>query len=426
MTPRRFLIVSHFHPPSPGAGGTRWAAMARHLRRLGHEVTVVACDAWGRLPDDAELDVVRVGDLRSARPLRRLLRRGKLLVAGDEGTLEAPPTALLTKVFVPDMHVVTWLPGLLVALRRLVDRDAIDCLITTSPPETAHVAGLMLGARRPAWIADFRDGWTFEPWRDPFPTSAQRTLDTWLERRVAQAAQVTIGATRPIAEDLARRLGARAAWVPNGWDPISAPPPAAAPPERASSDGVVTLVHTGTLSGPWGRSPETLLRALRVVSAEPGVPPLRVLHAGRLTTEERDLIERSGLGDAVEYLGVMSRSAALALQRSADALLLVTSRNASEATSKVFEYLVAGRPILALAANNEAERIVRETNTGITVPPDDLDAIAVALRAVASGELGRRYAPHGLDRFTYPGPAEAVAELAETAIQRREGNRKRF
>ncbi|MDP9285537.1 MAG: glycosyltransferase family 4 protein, partial [Actinomycetota bacterium] len=186
--------------------------MARHLRRLGHEVTVVACDAWGRLPDDAELDVVRVGDLRSARPLRRLLRRGKLLVAGDEGTLEAPPTALLTKVFVPDMHVVTWLPGLLVALRRLVDRDAIDCLVTTSPPETAHVAGLMLGARRPAWIADFRDGWTFEPWRDPFPTSAQRTLDTWLERRVAQAAQVTIGATRPIAEDLARRLGARAAW----------------------------------------------------------------------------------------------------------------------------------------------------------------------------------------------------------------------
>ena len=45
--------------------------------------------------------------------------------------------------------------------------DAVDCLVTSSPPESVHLIGLLLGHRRPPWIADFRDGWSFEPLRDP-------------------------------------------------------------------------------------------------------------------------------------------------------------------------------------------------------------------------------------------------------------------
>jgi glycosyltransferase involved in cell wall biosynthesis len=96
---------------------------------------------------------------------------------------------------------------------------------------------------------------------------------------------------------------------------------------------------------------------------------------------------------------------------------LLTSRNSSEATGKLYEYIGAGRPVLALAEGNEAERIVRETGIGITVPPDDADAIAAALRRVASGQIAESYAPRNLDRFTYPGPAIAVAELVEEAIE---------
>ena len=101
----------------------------------------------------------------------------------------------------------------------------------------------------------------------------------------------------------------------------------------------------------------------------------------------------------------------------------IESRNSSEASGKVFEYLAAGRPIVALAEGNEAERIVRETHTGVTVPPDDVDTIAAALRRVATGELADEYAPIGLDRYTYPGPAEAMAEVIDEAIARRSSRR---
>ena len=112
------------------------------------------------------------------------------------------------------------------------------------------------------------------------------------------------------------------------------------------------------------------------------------------------------------------------VQRSADALVLLTSRNSSEATGKLFEYLFSGRPIVALAENNEAARIVRETSTGVTVPPDDVEAIAAALRRVVSGELVREYAPRNLDQYEYPRPAEQMAELVEEAIRRRQPMRR--
>ena len=410
----RILVVSYYHAPAPGIGGSRWAAMARHLRALGHEVTLVASDAWGDLPDDAERDVVRARDLRSWPPLRRLLRRGELPTVGGSG-VELPPTALLTKVVVPDALALTWLPAAVRTVRRLLERTQYDCLVTSSPPESAHVIGLLLGRRRPPWLADFRDGWSFERLRDRFPTAPQRALDEALERRIVRTAEVTVAATRPIAADFQQRVGAEASWVPNGWDRTLVEPS----PEEAPAGPRVRLVHTGSLSGGWGRDPRPFVEALARVAGEPGERRLSLVHAGRLTPEEDALLAR--LGETVERHGLVDREAALALQRSADALVLLTSGNRSEATGKLFEYLASGRPILALAEGNEAARIVAETGTGVTVRPDDVDAIAAALRSVARGELERAYAPRGLEPYTYPAPADAMAGLVEEAIRRRPG-----
>jgi len=99
--------------------------------------------------------------------------------------------------------------------------------------------------------------------------------------------------------------------------------------------------------------------------------------------------------------------------------VLITSHDRCEATGKLYEYMAAGRPIIALAEGNEAARIVAETNTGVLVSPDDSEEIAGALRAAVSGELERAYAPRGRERYAYPGLAEQMASVVETAIERR-------
>jgi glycosyltransferase involved in cell wall biosynthesis len=213
---------------------------------------------------------------------------------------------------------------------------------------------------------------------------------------------VVVGATRPIADDLRERLGAHARWVGNGWD---GPPPSAGPPPAPSAPA--RLVHTGSFSA--GRDPAPLAAALDRVEGA-----VRVVLAGRRSPAADALLAR----DDVEDAGVLDRDAALALQRDADGLLLLTSRRHGEATGKLFEYLFAGRPIVALAAGNEAARIVEETATGVAVDPDDAEGIERALRRLAAGELAASYAPRELERFRYPAPARRMADALEEALAR--------
>jgi glycosyltransferase involved in cell wall biosynthesis len=162
-----------------------------------------------------------------------------------------------------------------------------------------------------------------------------------------------------------------------------------------------------------------LLPALLEADARrpPGAPRVRLVLAGRRSAEDDALL--AGGGELVRHLGMLDRPAALALQRAADALLLLTGLNPSEATGKLFEYLAAGRPILAVAHGNEAARVIQETRTGVTVAPGDHAGLVAALRELALGRLGGSYAPRDLERFTYPGPARELAALAEEAITRR-------
>jgi glycosyltransferase involved in cell wall biosynthesis len=117
--------------------------------------------------------------------------------------------------------------------------------------------------------------------------------------------------------------------------------------------------------------------------------------------------------------GTLPRDRALALQRAADALLLLASSRRTQLLNfKLFEYLAAGRPILALAAGTEAGRVVEEIGGPPAVPADDVAAIVGALRRLASGELEAPKAG-AAGAFSYPSPAERMAEAAEAAVASR-------
>jgi glycosyltransferase involved in cell wall biosynthesis len=426
----------------PSVGANRWLAMAKYLSRRDHVVEILTTSAFGRLPDDQPMGVHRSGDLIAARWLRTLMRRPPLPQGGETPVLDKPPQAVVTRVLVPDHNVATWVPIATRMARRLIRERIYDCVITTSAYESTHVVGLGLGRDRPAWIADFRDGWTFHPWREPFPTGLQRRIDVALERAVVRSADRTIVVEQPVGEDFRSRLGVDAGYAPNGWDPELDPgwtenPERVEEPEtvdaqadatnptggRAAQDGnTVTLVHTGKLTGGWGRSPEALFAAMRRLrEQEPQIASrLRVVLAGRLDSDEQRLIDEARLDGMLRHVGMLSRTDAMALQRSADVLLLITSPTLVwELPGKVFEYFGAGRPILALAHENEAARVVQETDTGWTVPPRDVDAIAAILKRLVLDGTRLRIDPQKLAPYIYPRPAEVVEAEIERAIAAR-------
>jgi glycosyltransferase involved in cell wall biosynthesis len=386
--------------------------MVKHLRLMGHHVVVVCSKAFG---EQNAAGVIRTPDVLAHPGLRRLLGRPSLSDGAAARSPERRDASLPARVLVPDVTVASWLPSALHVVRRVLANQPIDCLITTSPSESAHLIGLALGRSRPAWVAELRDGWTFERSRGEFPFRAQRALDRWLEAQVVTRSDKVVAVTRPIAADISARFGVKPRWVPNAWDPELE---ASIDSSAERDGGRITFVHTGRLSGNWGRDPRPLFEALRMLVD--GRPDLRsrlsVILAGRLDRREERLIHDSRIEDVVELPGQLSRLRALALQRRADALLLVSSPHTSEATGKLSEYLAAGRPIVALAAMNEAERIIRETRTGIAVAPDDLTALHEALLAAATGRLRYEPYPEAIARYLYPAPAAALADEADAAI----------
>lgn len=385
-------------------------------------MTVLTTSAFGGFTNDREDSVLRAGDLGGSPLLRRLLRRPPAdgSAASATAPAAAPAPAALESVVVPDAYLVSWCPAAYVAARALLSREQFDCIVTSSPTESTHVLGIALRRLALGWVADFRDGWAFEPSRRPFPTRGQRELHRALERRVVRSADVITAVSRPIVDDMSRRLGTAATWIPNGWDPAVAgdlPARNAEPIER----GRFTIVHTGRLTGPWGRDPRPLLDAVaRLRSDRPEmVDRLRIVLAGNLDTTERELIDTPALRGLVRHVGYLPRRDALALQRRADALLLVTSgHHSSEATSKLFEYLAAGRPIIALAARNEAARILAETGGGRCADPDDPSAVDAVLRLALDGGLPAP-PPGAADRYAYPYLAEAMEQAVEAAMAAR-------
>jgi glycosyltransferase involved in cell wall biosynthesis len=409
------LLVTHFYPPSGMVAARRPAGLAKYLERQGYRVTVLTSGGWGERPDEDEPAscVRRTGDLMQSRLNWR--RKNLRAWTGEGGPAEyAAGASRLARVLVPDVAIVTWLPMLLPGAINLARRKSFDCVVTTSGPESVHIAGLALRQLGGAWIADLRDGWGFETLHD-WPTSAQRRLDRGLERLVAQRADALTAVSEPIAEDLRHRLGADAHTITNAYDPDEVPPRVGASellsPDRHS------LVHTGRMASSQ-RSPGPVVEALRLLRRQsPAVAAgLEVVFAGPLTPGERALLESPDLEGSVRLVGSLPRAEALHLQREADSLLLLTAGNRrGEATGKLYEYLGAEHPILVLGQDTEAARIVRDARAGTVVAAHDPAAIAAGLEALVAGEAPSAPAPQA---YSYPEVARQFAEVVELARER--------
>ena len=196
---------------------------------------------------------------------------------------------------------------------------------------------------------------------------------------------------RPIVDDLVARhpwLAGRAHVLPNGFDR------AEQPADVTLGDGF-WIVHTGRL---YGRE-QQVAAFLEALAALP--PDVKALFVGVDESRVRPDADRLGLGDRVRVEPLVPLPVALGYQRAADALLLVNGRRPESMSSKVFEYLQAGRPIFAISpAGSAARGLFAEVGGGTCVLPDD---------------------PHGASRSppSSPPSATATAPVADPAALER-------
>jgi glycosyltransferase involved in cell wall biosynthesis len=387
----KLLLVTRHFPPGSGGGVQRPLKFATHLPALGIETHVLAPGESGSVPADAGLELptqawihrVRYVGPRAARPSEQLLAKQGVARLGTQAAL------LGRRLLVPDENV-PWSTFALPVAIRLVRREEIDVVLTTSPPPSLHLLGAAVkrttGA---AWVADLRDPLTSHPHRRGYESQLARLKETavgGVARLVASQADAIVTASDAIAEEI-RALGpkGKVVTIANGCDFDDFAGLEHHPSEK------LRITHTGHFHGK--RDPKPFLRAL----AESGLDDVVARFAGDFRAADREYAQSLGLGERIELLGNVSRRRSLELQRDSEALLLLIpesgGRGRGVLTGKIFEYLAAERPILAaVPPDGAAAELVRDTGAGTVVPSDDADALREALL-----DLHRRWQAGNLD-----------------------------
>jgi glycosyltransferase involved in cell wall biosynthesis len=409
---KNVLFISYYFPPMGMGGVQRSAKFVKYLPESGWNPTVLTVRDVHYYHHDPSLsaDVSRarifrtesLDPLRLAHGLSRRRSKTLPLSTAAPSAMERFNRILSPWIFVPDSKLA-WVPFAVRDGLQSTKGNPYDALFTTSPPHSAHLAGLVLKRRlRIPWIADFRDSWLMEKF-DRVPTRLHRGINDWMLRAVLRHADRIVGISETIVKDL-RRISGRGAeafeCIPNGYDPDDLKGVAWKPSRsfRITYCGTANPVH----------SPEGFLRGLqRALRLRPDMrASARVRFVGSVTgIDFKGMVEACGISGIVTETGYVVHSESIKRMMDSDLLLLLlpSDSSAGVVSGKLFEYLASGIPILGLVPDGEADRLIRSHTGGTTVSPDDPEAIAGTLiRLFDSWSRGR------LKRTI--GPGENVAE----------------
>jgi len=397
------ILLAFYFPPDGGGGSQRPASIARHAADRGWRVTVVTRPAeamrnmWNpadpALHDDAlGRDAVRV-------PMPAESSAGAMV----------PPDAAE-----PD----PWLLAVAKRVEQLHRADPAAAVVLTMPPYGLCPAVELLKTRLPELplIVDLRDPWAFDGAVGYASAGQWRVNRRWMGRTLDAADALvanTPEAGKRFAEVHPALADDRLAVVPNGYEPDDFARPRPDPPD-GYTPGKCHLVHTGTLHSRAllkergllgrlrklkgyraepidvaGRTAAPLLEAVRRLQSRntPGIEALRIVLVGIDDPATTTLVREAGLDEQVLLTGYQPHETSIAWLRHAQCLFLPLhglppGHRSLIVPGKTYEYLAAGRPILAALPEGDARDLVERSGRGYLADPCDPDAIADALAQV--------------------------------------------
>ncbi len=426
MRKKKILMLINFFPPAAGGGVYRPLSFVKYLPGLSWEVTVItprAGEFWISDPSleweiPPEVRVVRTGSLSASRLLNRFSSgSGRNKAARSSGRFE-----ILRKlgelILLPDTYV-GWVPFATRAAAELCSEEKFDLVYSTSPPDSTHLAaGRLSGRFEIPWVVDFRDPWIGLYLRDP-ATPFHRYLHRNMERRAAEADLVVVTTDWQREKLLRLYPSARVEKIPNGYDSGKFERLKGLKPDP----GRFTFLHTGMLT--LGRKSRNFLEGLSLFMKRTGAGPesLHVIFAGAWESNNREWVDKLGLEEVVDFKGHLPHSECVRQEKKSHVLLLIKHddlRYRGLIPGKLYEYIGARRPVLAVVPEGEAGEIVRMLNRGETAsvsdPQDISEKIEKLYNLYLEGKLEDSYSLEEVPRFSRKAEAEEFNRVLREVI----------
>lgn len=273
-----------------------------------------------------------------------------------------------------------------------------DAILTRSQYHSSHLVGLALKKRFPKlpWVASFSDPWTGGIYERNIPILS--AISARLEKAVLSSADGFIFPTRELQDFVARQhpgidIAGRSEIIPHGYDPELYPPA-----KITSTEDPIHVRMFGSFYGP--RSPQPLLKALNLLTEQPGQPTFYVEAYGRNgAILLQALKDYPRLQSIVHHRGELDHVSALSAMADADILMMIDAPMPPPSIfmpSKLADYIGARRPVLAITPAGAAANIVRQID-GQVADPQEPESIVEALKEAFLQARQRTHANEAID-----------------------------
>jgi glycosyltransferase involved in cell wall biosynthesis len=387
LKPKKLLIITYYWPPAGGPGVQRWLKFVKYLPDFNIQPIVY-------IPENPTYPIIDNG-LQSEVSEKAIILKKKIVepygfasFLGKNKTkkissgiipnqkkqsfLEKTLLWVRGNIFIPDARFL-WVKPSVKYLKKYIEENQIDTIVTSGPPHSLHLIGLQLKKElNVKWFADFRDPWTTIGYHKALKlSSSAKKKHKALEKEVLTTADTIIVTSKTTKTEFQAITSQPIEVITNGYDLEKV--------SKQPLDEKFTLAHIGSFLSE--RNPRILWKALKELTKEN--PDFRrdfqLKLIGAVSQEVLDTISEFKLNDYVLNLGYVSHQEAVEHQRKSQVLLLIeinSNDTKSIIPGKLFEYMVSERPIIALGPEgSDFAEIITSTNTGVFFLYDELEQL---------------------------------------------------
>lgn len=384
---KKVLIITYYWPPAGGPGVQRWLKFVKYLPDFDIEPIVY-------IPENPNYPIIDTQLVSEINPNTIILKNkisepykfagffskkstntissGIIPNKRKQSFLDKFLLYIRGNFFIPDARV-GWVKPSVSYLENYLKTNPVDLIITTGPPHSLHLIGLELKKRLNCkWFADFRDPWTTIGYHKELKlTQASKEKHINLESEVLNTANHILVTSPTTKKEFSKLTSKPISVITNGYDVEYI--------EKKPMDSKFSIAHIGSFLS--DRNPRIFWKALSELIKENKDfrEDFELKIIGKVSKEILDVISEFKLSDYLNNLGYLSHNEALIEQKSSQVLLLIEID--SEDTigiipGKLFEYMAAERPILAIGPENaDFSVILKETNSGTFFTYEQKDEI---------------------------------------------------
>lgn len=387
MNKKKVLIITYYWPPAGGPGVQRWLKFIKYLPEFNIEpIVYIPSNPNYPIIDESLVDEIPEGLTIINQPiaepykLASKISRGKSETISKgiitdnkkQGVMERLMLFVRGNFFIPDARK-KWVKPSVNYLSTYIKDYNINTIITTGPPHSLHLIGEQLKRKLDInWIADFRDPWTTIGYHKKLKLMPMaKNKHKALESKVLNAADYIVVTSNNTKLNFETLTNQPIDVITNGYDNESV--------GEVILDEKFSISHIGSLLS--DRNPGVLWNVLEEIINEDKIfaSLFKLNFVGAVSEDILRSLETHNLSQYVSLKGYVSHVEAIKYQKQSQVLLLIEID--SEDTTciipgKLFEYMVANRPILAIGPKgSDVSEILRTTNTGNYFLYTDHDSI---------------------------------------------------